>query len=295
MPADLERFLALVCRELAADEARLLERGEEGAQEPTNDPRELRCGMADGRSVVARYTVAPVDASAKQKRLALLVATFDSVVADAAAGRPARPAVARTLRGELDALRERCGAANAIVIDAQSPVVWGAARPEGIVAPADDGSRARVAEVPELFEVPEETLEDRGGERDDGEDRKAREDGAAEAPAAVEDTVEGFDSSIAVLSRRALQEVRALPEIAALRRGKHVRHVASTAATPYVVHSFAGIYLLFLAFREPFDELRAERAILEALPRIERLVMALPPLDPAPQAGAVAMRRPRRR
>jgi hypothetical protein len=62
-----------------------------------------------------------------------------------------------------------------------------------------------------------------------------------------------------------------------------------------VAHSFAGIYLLVLIFDAPFDELRAERAVLDALGRIERLVLALPPHDPDPTegAGVVAMRRRR--
>jgi hypothetical protein len=66
-----------------------------------------------------------------------------------------------------------------------------------------------------------------------------------------------------------------------------------------VAHAFASIYLLVVVF-EPgssFDELRAERAIVESLPRVERLVMALPPHEPDPTqgAGVVAMRRSRRR
>jgi hypothetical protein len=55
---------------------------------------------------------------------------------------------------------------------------------------------------------------------------------------------------------------------------------------------------LTLVFAAAFDELRAERAVLESLPRIERLVLALPPLNPEPPrqgAGVVSMRRPRRR
>jgi hypothetical protein len=51
-------------------------------------------------------------------------------------------------------------------------------------------------------------------------------------------------------------------------------------------------------FAGEFDELRAERAVLESLHRIERLVLALPPLDPDPPrqgAGVIAMGRPRRR
>jgi hypothetical protein len=52
-----------------------------------------------------------------------------------------------------------------------------------------------------------------------------------------------------------------------------------------------------VVYAEPFDELRAERAVADALPRIERLVLALPPQEPppAPIAGVVAIRRGRRR
>jgi hypothetical protein len=52
-----------------------------------------------------------------------------------------------------------------------------------------------------------------------------------------------------------------------------------------------------LVYETRFDELRAERAVAEAIGRIERLVLALPPLDPDPfqGAGVMAMRRPRKR
>ena len=113
------------------------------------------------------------------------------------------------------------------------------------------------------------------------------------APGAVEERE--VDPSIAVVSRRALYIVRGLPDLAALRKGKHLRHADSAGDVPFVVHSFAGIYLLVLVFDAPLDELRAERAIIEALPRIERLVLALPPLEPPPYGGVVALRRSKRR
>ena len=39
-------------------------------------------------------------------------------------------------------------------------------------------------------------------------------------------------------------------------------------------------------FDGPFSELHAEAATLKALPMIERLVLALPPIDPGPRGGA---------
>jgi hypothetical protein len=80
-----------------------------------------------------------------------------------------------------------------------------------------------------------------------------------------------------------------------LHRGGHVHHTVSEADLGFVARSFAAIYVLILAFRGPFDELRAKRAIVHALPIIERLVLALPPQDPAPLMGGVVALRPRLR
>jgi hypothetical protein len=138
--------------------------------------------------------------------------------------------------------------------------VWGAAFPDGVVAQPPLASSPRLAEEP--------ANDDGGGER---------------APA--------------VASRRAIHSVRGWPELAAQRKGRHVRKIERQGQDYLVAHSFAGIYLVVLVYNASFDELRAERAVVEALPRIERLVMALPPLDPQPfeGGGVMAMRRPRRR
>jgi hypothetical protein len=97
------------------------------------------------------------------------------------------------------------------------------------------------------------------------------------------------------LSARALAAVRALPEMETLHKGGHLHHTVSGEDFGYIARSFAAIYVLVLAFPGPFDELRAHRAVVLALPHIEGLVLALPPLDPAPTRGAVVALRPRRR
>jgi hypothetical protein len=254
--ADLDRFLALVRRELGADDAHVLE-PEDATPE---DACALYGRLADGRAVAARFTQPPVDREAKQRRLEMLASTFDTLIEEAVHGKKSRPPVTHSLHDELLALCARAAAVNAIVIDAHSPVVWAAAHAEGVVAQPPLASSPRVAESP------------------------ANEDG-------------GGEPRMATLSRRAVHAVRGLPDLAALRKGKHVRHVERSGDAPRIAHSFAGIYLLVLAFDGAFDELRAERSILEALPRVERLVLALPPLDPSPSTGAgvIALRRPRRR
>ena len=100
-----------------------------------------------------------------------------------------------------------------------------------------------------------------------------------------------------MLSSRAVALVRALPAIGGLRKGGRLHAALRDEGLGYLATSFASIYVLVLVFPAPFDELRAERSTLEALPRIERLVLALPPREPppAPIAGVVALRRPRRR
>jgi len=254
--ADLDRFLALVRRELGADDAHVFEPDEP----PPEAPATLCARFADGRSVAARFAEPPPDRDAKQRRLEMLASTFDSVLEEVAHTRKARPPIARSLHDELTAIGVRAAAVNAIVIDANSPVIWAAAHSDGVIARPPLASSPRVAESP------------------------ANEDG-------------GGEPRIATLSRRALHEVRGLSDLGALRKGKHVRHVGRADEASFIAHSFAGIYLLLLVFDGAFDELRAERAILEALPRVERLVLALPPLDPSPSTGAgvIALRRPRRR
>lgn len=254
MSHDIDRLIALVCRELGASEARVLATGETAEEGPSV----VQCRLADGRGIWARFDAPPADLEAKQRRLEILASTFDTVVEEASTGRASRPPHRSSLHEELLALITRASAVNAIVIDANSPVVWGAAHPDGVIAQPPLASSPRVAEPP------------------------ANDEGLGE-------------SSPAVLSRHAIYAVRAWPELSALRKGKHIRRVEREGMR-VLAHSFGSIYLLLLVFDADFDELRAERAVVEALSRIERLVMALPPLDPDPTvgAGAIAVKRPRR-
>ena len=284
MARDPERFIALVCRELGAESARVIEPdvGGDGeapteggaAAEAGEGEKVLRCPMGEGRTVEVVFAQPPADRDVKKRRLEMLVDAFDAVAvedyasvleeyAKKRAHPSAHPSPASMLRTELDGLCSRAGALNVIVVDANSPVVWGAAHPTGIVEVPPLPSSPNLAGVVAAAE---------GGET---------------------------DPAVASASRKALRAVRALPEIAALRKGKPLRYVQRSGDAPLVAHAFASIYLLVVVFEpnEVFDELRAERAIVHSLPRVERLVMALPPHEPEPTqgAGVIAMRRPRRR
>ena len=263
---DLARFLALVRRELGAVEVRVLEAEDAAGAEA--DTLELRAPLPDGRALSARFVGEPEERDAKATRLEALAATFDPELLDRAPRR-SRPPAALSLLDELKALCERAAALNALVIDANSPVVWGAAYPEGLVGdtPLDSTPVVPIA-----------------GPRPKPPARDDASPGAAEA-------------RMKHISRRALRSIRGLIAASSIRKGKRVRHVERAGSAPYLAHSFAGIYLAIAVFDAPFDELRAERAMVEALPRIERLVLALPPLDPSPRTGGgvISIRRQRRR
>ena len=75
------------------------------------------------------------------------------------------------------------------------------------------------------------------------------------------------------------------------------RTVLITDELGLVARGFADIYVVIVVFEAEFEELRAERAVANALPRIEQLVVALPPLDPTPERPrkvvSLRARRPR--
>ena len=165
-----------------------------------------------------------------------------------------------------------------MVIDAHSPVLWGSAHP-----PAPERSDASSVALVEVSE------RDLGSAPPPDQDLDEDADGEA---------ARGRDEELSAL---AVARVRAQPAIVSLHKGGRLHSVVSDPDVGWVAHSFAGIYVLVLVYAgsaaEPFDELRAERSVAEALPRIERLVLALPPRDPppAPVAGVIALRGRRRR
>jgi hypothetical protein len=118
---------------------------------------------------------------------------------------------------------------------------------------------------------------------------------SASGEAKPEEEPDAETKTVHALRDRAIGELRALPQMEALHRGGHLALSVREDTFGYVVRSFAGIYVLFVVFDHAFDEIRGERALREALPRVERLVLALPPLDPEPVPAGVVALRPRRR
>lgn len=269
---DAARFFALIESELGAQAARLLP-ADASPPEATNT---VWHRLADGRIVVAIFAEPPSDPRVIARRL--------SVLSDAIGAPPglsvhsSRVSVARSLKDELIALSRRASALDAVVIDADSPVVWGSA--SGALASAEV-ERALHPDYSSAMLSQSEPSHD----WNDDEGRKS------EPPPA-----ELQSEQDALVTQRALAYVRGLSALLGLAKGKPLRHHHVGDDFAVAASSFSSIYLLLLIYPGSFDELRAERAIHEALPRIEDLVSALPPLDPepAPMAGVVRINRKRR-
>jgi hypothetical protein len=285
-----ERFVALAKRELGADDVRLLA-PTESAPEASNV---LVTRMDDGRHVVASFGDPPKDREALERRLTILTTTFaEALAAPPSEKTRARPRVASSLHEELRALAVRARARDCVVIDVDSPVVWGSAS-----VPAKPRARSDLL----LRDVSDRELvsqvDDESGPLQDVTSVTPPPPESSPHAVVPDDADEDgvFTGSEPELTRRAIAAMRALPGIEHLHKGRHLRHVEREHDF-YLALSFSGIYLLCIVFDAPFDELRAEKSAHESLPRIERLVQALPPLDPEPQpmGGVIALRRPRRR
>jgi hypothetical protein len=122
---DLDRFLALVGRELGADDVHL----RLGGRDPSG-PGTVFVELEPGVRLVARFAGRVPDPVDARERMAALARTFDGTV-ERAARAPRLPTATarRTHQGELthalDVLAQRTDAAAIVVVDDRSPVVWG--------------------------------------------------------------------------------------------------------------------------------------------------------------------------
>jgi hypothetical protein len=256
--ARLAEFLEMVRRSFNATGARLAPAGEVPA--PGEDT--VLCGLPTGQTLVVSFSAPMPDQESIRRRVEMLVHAFGAVLKNADEAPPA--SVERReqlLSQELAALAKRALALDAIVIDAHSPIVWGAARddtPRSLgqadppvpdnVYPIDQPARPR-------SERPRELKVDRG------------------------------------VSIEVVEVVRALPEMTSLHKGGQLHRTMNDTRPGYIAWSFAAIYVLILVFPDRFDELTAKHAMIAALPAIEALVLSLPPRGHDPSnAGAKAVR-----
>ncbi len=290
---EIRRLLDVVRRELGADDAR----AEVGGRDPSDD--EVWAPLAPGWRVVAVFDEPPDDPKSKRERLEILLGPFEDIArrVEMPIG-GLGPAKQRVLDEELDVLAERAGARAAVVFDERSPVLWGSSSPRagGWDLEAMELARKLAREASGAGLDPAAWLAEGAPEPSD---LKA---------AGIDETLaqrwsHRFQRLHELSPHWRLPEWREALQIATAigaareecREGRAPERVSANEETWGVfARGFAQIYLLALVYDGPFSELHAEGPLVRALPHIESLVLALPPVDPPPKAAKVIALRPRR-
>ena len=288
---DLDRFLDLVRRELGCDDARF----EYGGREPDSDVC-LSTHLPRGFRIVATFTTPPREREAAQARLAALVESFSGVSEHLSDMAPKlqREVAVEELDYALGVLADKTKALRALVLDEDSPVMWGSSElPRG-------------SEDIEVAEWTGELLESARRADLDLVELVALD---SLDHATLRERLEGLPSR--KLRDRLLRRIPNLRElgpqrdaaswrvhflvcqaIAAIRRAPE-QHVEIREGLGWLTREFGGIYHVVLVYDGEFDELHATGMLLRALPAIEKLVLALPPIEPTPKGARVLMFPPR--
>lgn len=235
------RFLELVSHELQCADCR----AEIGGRDPESDCV-VWARAPSGHRIVALFDAPPENPKEIGEKLQTLIDAFFDPRRSRQPGPHARAtavAATRRLDDALASLAERAQGVAGIVIDVQSPVIWGTSLPRQ----GDETVDGAIAAV-------------QGGRIADGSTEPAD------------------------LVARAIHALRGPGSEASPENPLPVPELKQPGFS-YLARSFAGIYLLALVFDAPFSELQAEGALLHALPHIEHLVMAIPPVDPPPEGG----------
>ncbi|MAQ16078.1 MAG: hypothetical protein CMN30_14975 [Sandaracinus sp.] len=278
---ELQRLLEVICKELGADDAHL----ELGGKDPGDDA--VWCALPSGFRLVAFLPTRDRSAdelTALREKLVFLARSFDATLDRVSPPAP-RPTgnPQHALDDALDVLAGQTRALAAMVLDVDSPVVWGSSlSPRG---EEDLEDAARAAEALALAQA-------------SGIDLAAvlARDANPELPTELERVVPRLREAAGEPRERTdwskrlsvFASVSALRDAFARESELGTRHAVHDADLAYLARSFGGIYWLLLAFEvSAFSELHAEAAMIHALPWIERLVTALPPVDPGGGGGRV--------
>jgi hypothetical protein len=289
----LLRLVELVRRELDAADVR----AELGGREP-KDEHVVWCKMSEGFRLVAEFEEVPKDRQSLLERMQALITAFAETASPSRSDpEQLREPLTRRLDAELEALAYRAGAVHAFVIDDKSPVIWGTSASRRLGEDVDMTIRVHDLELKlgeagldmgDLLSHSPDAIRELLGETSlpsERVDRFAKQ---------LERLIESAQRHDRAFWQQYLLVARALTSIRALTRSPdyvsgHVRETVHGDGWGYLVRAFAGIYVLGLVFEGQFSELHAEAAVVHALPLVERLVLALPPIDPEP-SGAKVMR-----
>lgn len=285
----LTRLLELVARELRADDVRI----ELGLKPPRES--DAWCELAGGFRLIATFDPAPPDLAERRERLAALAETFATTIDAALTHAPHLGTVAELATHALDEtlaiLARGVSAVAAVVVDERSPVIWGSSlAPRGpedadvaawVSAAAQAAARGGLELATLLVATePLEPMLVAAGLGAEDRVRIVRAVGRMHGQG-LHRTPDEWHAFVATMRA-----------IALARRGAADEKVLPTASDDLglFARGFAGIYRLVLVFRGPWSELHAGAAAIRALPTIERMVTALPPIDPGPKGGGHVVR-----
>jgi len=286
----LLRFLELVARDLGADDAR----AELGGREPVGSGY-VFTNLSDGWRVVAVFDVPqqPADHKSSQAKLERLAESFTQTLADLHPPSPVPSSAlpARRLDDALESLRARTGGVAVVVIDGNSPVLWGSSAGQREFINVDElariGSSLSVARDRGVT-IDQLTLRDA-----DALLSVLRGRGLERTSDEMLAFLVARDEDELALRHRLLTALAIAAVRLRVHRGEHARSVHHEAQYGYIARGLANIYQIVVVFSGPFSELHVESAILHAMPMIEELLFALPPVDPPPSQGQVIRLRPR--
>ncbi|HET6333944.1 MAG TPA: hypothetical protein VFG30_12070 [Polyangiales bacterium] len=284
----VRRFLELVSRELGADDVR----AELGGRDPTSENLVWKM-IPGGFRIVAIFDKPPEDRQAAQLRLDRMADTFAHTLSElnSPAARSATALPARRLDDALEALRARTGAVSIVVIDGQSPVLWGSSEPGHELINVDD--LARIGAALAVARDRGLTLDQLALQDADALINALRKRGIERAHEELLSMLVTRDSDESSARHRLLTTLAIASVRQKMHRGEHVRSIHHEPQYGYIARGFANIYQIIAVFEGPFSELHVESAILHVLPGIEELLFALPPVDPPPSKGQVIRLRPR--
>lgn len=274
------RFLEIVRRELGADDARY----EIGGREPGEDV--IWCPLGERRLVVIFDEAPAEEAEALREKLRAFVRAFPTTLEPRDSKPPRRGLEPqRALDDALEILAQQSGAHRALVIDEGSPVVWGSS--EAQRGPEDlDAARVAAEGVAMANAIGLDLVPFLAGEKS----REALPEELVRTVAQIRDAADGHERT----PNEWRQALRTFVAMTALRESVQrdpngTRLVVHDPECALLARGFGGIYWMLLVFEQAgFSELHAEAAMIHASPWIEKLVTALPPIDPGPGRGQVA-------
>jgi hypothetical protein len=253
---------------------------------PPDSEHEVWAPVGHGhRRLVVCFDQPPADRQGANELLVLMAETFvDIAVSDAqdpheeSSGHPTG-----ALDDELGGLCQRADARAAVVIDSSTPVAWGASHPEL----SGTGAVERMLRVAEALERAETFDMQAALEKATGADAQLLERVFADLGAESRHRY--------VLCARAVRIVRQRLAKAPSLTGS-LRQLVRDGDLMLFARGLGGVYALVLAFEDQaFSEPHVEGVVRRTLHHLERLIAALPPIEPPPgrRARVFALRGPR--